>query len=228
MKQKWFFWIRILIFIGLGIALLAYGLYSMQLREPLNYTEHLDEVAVTVDGREITLGDMYFYVLYEEQVVESAAEVYDSEQTRHFWNIHTNQSFVQEEAKDNIMGMAVHDAIFYEMACRQQMVLSSEEKATLEHRRSDFWSDLYDIQKEELPVSYDKINRTMQHIALAQKAQAKLVEETEGVTYAGYDWQGKDYQRLMEAHEVKVNKKIWKRVLIGNVSLEHDTLITID
>lgn len=228
MKNTIRFVLRVTIFIGLAIVVLAYGVYSLQFREPLDYAENLDAVAVTVDGEELTLRDLYFYVLYEEQVVESAAEVYDDTQTRRFWNVHTNQSFVQEEAKDNILGMAVHDAIFYEIAQEQQMVLSTEEKQQLENRRNDFWSDLYDVQLETMPVEYEEVNRTMQHIALAQKAQLQMSRETEGASYAGFDWDGEDYKKLQESHEIKVNQKIWKRVIIGNISLRHDTLISID
>ena len=135
---------------------------------------------------------------------------------------------MQEEAKDNILGMAIHDAIFYRMAKEDNLVLTSDEKATLDARRDDFWADLYEVQMDTLPVSYDEVNTTMKHVALAQKAQTKLVEQTDGASYAGYDWQGKDYERLLEEHEVKINKKVWKRVIIGNISLRHDTLITID
>ena len=217
-----------MIFIGLAIAVLAYGVHSLHLREPLDYAENLDAVAVTVDGEDITLRDMYFYVLYEEQVVEEAAEIYDDSQTRRFWNVHTNQSFVQEEVKDNIIGMAVHDEVFYQMARERNLVLTSEEKTRLDHRRDDFWADLYDVQLDTLPVSYDEVNATMKHVALAQKAQGLLVDETEGVSYTGYNWDGKDYEQLLEEHDVKVNKKVWNRVIIGNVSLRHDTLISID
>ncbi|MBP5265830.1 MAG: hypothetical protein J6Z06_03295 [Lachnospiraceae bacterium] len=228
MKKKILFGCKIVIFIGLAVAVLAYGVHSMHLREPLDYAENLDTVAVTVDGEDITLRDMYFYVLYEERVVEDAAVIYDESQTRRFWNVHTNSSFVQEEAKENIMGMAVHDAVFYRMARDWQMVLTSDEKATLEHRRDDFWADLYDVQWDTLPVSYDEINVAMKHAALAQKAQQRLTDETDGASYAGYNWDGADYKRMMQDHTVKINKKVWNRVIIGNVSLRHDTLISID
>lgn len=228
MKKKIFFGCKIAIFIGLAVAVLAYGVHSMHLREPLDYAENLDAVAVTVDGEEITLRDLYFYVLYEEWVVEEAATVYDDTQTRRFWNIHTNSSFVQEEAKENILGMAVHDAIFYRMSQDWQMVLTSDEKAILDNRRNDFWTDLYDVQLETLPVSYDEVNAAMKRSALAQKAQQRMVDEHEGASYAGYNWDGTDYKRLKEEHTIKINKKVWNRVIIGNVSLRHDTLISID
>ena len=124
--------------------------------------------------------------------------------------------------------MAVHDAIFYKMSQDWQMVLTSDEKAILDNRRNDFWTDLYDVQLETLPVSYDEVNAAMKRSALAQKAQQRVVDEHEGASYAGYNWDGTDYKRLKEEHTIKINKKVWNRVIIGNVSLRHDTLISID
>ncbi|MCR4998985.1 MAG: hypothetical protein K6A05_04000 [Lachnospiraceae bacterium] len=228
MKSKLWFAVRLILCVGLAAAILAYGVHSLHLREPIDYASNLDLVAVTVDGTDLTLRDLYFYVLYEEKTVESIAEVYDKDQTRLFWNIHTNSSFVQEEAKDNVMGMAVHDWIMYQKAVEEHLVLSSEEKEKLESRRTDFWADLYDVQHDTMPVAYEDVNRTMMQVALAQKAQAKLAQAADGASFAGYNWDGEDYKHELSSHSVQINKKVWNRIIIGNVSLRHDTLITID
>ncbi len=221
--------LRIAIIITVIAAIGVASLLSFQNRQYLIYSENLDAVAVKVDVQELTLSDLAFYVLYEERNVEEKALVYDAKNTRAFWNIHTNQSFVQLSAKDAAMDMAVHDYLFYNAALENGLALSEEEKLALEQRRTDFWEDLYDVQKENLPVDYEVINESMRKIALAEKYQMKLAEET-GKTYAGYAYDGYDYEQWMKEHDVsvKVNKKVWDRINFGNVTLAHDVQVTME
>ena len=210
---------------ALGVAVLL----SHQNRQYLVYSENLDAVAVKVDVQELTLRDLAFYVLYEEQNVEEKALVYDAENTRAFWNVHTNQVFVQTDAKDAAMDMAVHDYLFYNAALENGLALNEEEKQALEQRRTDFWEDLYDVQKDNLPVDYEVINDSMRKIALAEKYQMLLATET-GKTFAGYSYDGYDYEQWLKENDVKikVNKKVWDRINFGNVTLVHDVQVTID
>ena len=210
---------------ALGVAVLL----SHQNRQYLVYSENLDAVAVKVDVQELTLRDLAFYVLYEEQNVEEKALVYDAENTRAFWNVHTNQAFVQTDAKDAAMDMAVHDYLFYNAALENGLALNEEEKQALEQKRTDFWEDLYDVQKDNLPVDYEVINDSMRKIALAEKYQMLLATET-GKTFAGYSYDGYDYEQWLKENDVKikVNKKVWDRINFGNVTLVHDVQVTID
>lgn len=210
---------------AVGVA----SLLSYQSRQYLIYSENLDAVAVKVDVQDLTLRDLAFYVVYEERSVEEKALVYDAKNTRAFWNVHTNQSFVQLSAKDAAMDMAVHDYLFYNAALECGMVLSEEEKTALEQRRTDFWEDLYDVQKDNLPVDYEVLNDSMRKIALAEKYQMRLATET-GKSYAGYSYDGYDYEQWLKENDVtvKVNKKVWDHINFGNVTLAHDVQVTID
>lgn len=221
--------LRVAVIVTVVAAVAVAALLSHQNRQYLVYSENLDAVAVKVDYQKLTLTDLAFYVLYEEQNVEEKALAYDPENTRAFWNVHTNQAFVQADAKDAAMDMAVHDYLFYNAALENGIALNEEEKQALEQRRTDFWEDLYDVQKENLPVDYEVINDSMRKIALAEKYQMQLAAET-GKTYAGYSYDGYDYEQWLEENDVsvKVNKKVWDRVNFGNVTLVHDTQVTID
>lgn len=55
----------------------AYNYHDM--KQNIVYNEHLEDVAVNVNGKELTLRDMAFYVAYEEMNVEKQALVYDSD-----------------------------------------------------------------------------------------------------------------------------------------------------
>ena len=55
----------------------AYNYHDM--KQNIVYNEHLEDVAVNVNGKELTLSNMAFYVAYEEMNVEKQALVYDSD-----------------------------------------------------------------------------------------------------------------------------------------------------
>lgn len=221
--------LRWLVIVTAFSALVLAALMGYQSREFLIYSENLDKVAVTVGTQELTLEDLAFYVIYEEHSVEEKALVYDSHNTMSFWNVHTNQAFVKTEAQKTAMNMAVHDYLFYDEALKCGLVLSEEEKEVLEDRRTDFWEDLYDVQKENLPVSYEVLNTSMGKIALAEKYQQKIVSE-QGTTYAAYNYDGYDYEQWLKENKIKIkiNKKVWERIPFGNVTLVHETQISLD
>lgn len=229
MKKKTDSILKVIVIITILAAVFLVAIMGYQSRQYLVYSENLDQVAVTVDTQELTLEDLAFYVIYEENVVEEKALVYDSENTRSFWNIHTNQVFIRTEAQNTAMDMAVHDYLFYDQALQCGLALSEEEKEALENRRTDFWEDLYDVQKENLPVSYETLNDSMRKIALAEKYQMKISKEN-GTTYASYAYDGYDYENWLKENgiKVKVNKKVWDRINFGNVTLVHKTQVTID
>ncbi|MCR5545916.1 MAG: hypothetical protein K6F30_05500 [Lachnospiraceae bacterium] len=210
-------------------AILLVALMGYESRQYLVYSENLDKVAVTVNIQDLTLEDLAFYVVYEENAIEEKALVYDEDNSLAFWNIHTNKVFVKTEARETAMNMAVHDYLFYDEALKCGLALSEEEKEALENRRTDFWEDLYDVQKENLPVSYETLNDSMRKIALAEKYQLKLAQEN-GTTFAAYGYDGYDYKQWMKENhvKVKVHKKVWDRINLGNITLVHKKQVTID
>lgn len=205
------------------VGLLIYGTYIGYLRRHrVDVLSSLDEVAVTVDGEDITLKDLGFYILFEEQKIEEEALVYNPKRTKDFWNTHTNGFFLQGQARNAVMEMAVHDRIMYNEAVEAGVVLNADEKQLLEDRRTDFWGDLYEEQLDRIPGDYDSVNRTMMQIAVGEKYQMALSEKMD-TSFAGLNWDGFDYEEVIKKeHSVKVNERIWNRVFLGDITLTHD------
>lgn len=209
----------------LCVAVMVYALLTMgNNRAKLNYQEHLEDTAVTVDSEEITFQDLAFYILYEEGKIEEQARIYNPDYTKDYWNLHTNDTFIQLEAKEVVLGMAVHDHLFYQMAVAEGMdTLTEEEEQELEYRTTDFWEDLLDIQWEKLPCSEETINEQIRLAAIAEKYQNYLAEEL-GPSQAAYKYDGYYYQQIMEQHQVKTNDKLWDRLVLGDITLSHGKL----
>lgn len=224
-RQQAKFWLRALIqaaAITAVVCVLIYvALTARGRREDIDVRKYADAVAVTVDGEDMTISDLAFYIMYEEMKVERQAEVYNPDNTRDYWNILMNGVYLSARVKDMVMGMAVHDRIFYNEAVRAGITLSTDEKAAMENRRTDFWEDLYPSQTENLIASRDDINHVIYEIGLAEKYQQQLSIQN-NVSYESYDWNGKLYEKLRdEEHTVKVNDRIWHRFHMGNNTLYH-------
>ena len=127
-KKSWGKYLVLLITTGLMILAVYYGLNR---NRTIDYLSSNDEVAAVVDGEDLTLGEVALYVLYVEKQVEKDAQLYNPENTRDYWNIHTNGIFIAADAKKSALGMAVHDMIFARAAEEQGIELSAEEKAYL-------------------------------------------------------------------------------------------------
>lgn len=216
--------LRFVILLALLLALTYMAFVSAERRTPINLRNHKNETVVRIDGDILTVKDMAFYIMYEECLVENEAEIYNKNSTKDFWNIHTNGYFMSAQAKKAALGMAVHDRIFYELALKNNIVLTEDEEEELRNSQNDFWDDLYPSQKENMLADSEDIDRTMYEIALAQKYQLSLAQE-KGFTYHSLDWNGYDYEQLEENElEVKVNKSFWHSVVFGEITIHHDTV----
>lgn len=193
--------------------------YRARTIDRIPYRKHLDDVAVTVDDIEYRFRDIAFYLAYEEQMVQQQAKVYDIERTDKYWNLRTEHSYLRLEAKDLAMDMAVHDAIFYQMALKEQITLTKEEQQYMENRKMDFWNDLEEEGQKKLGVSEEEIEEIFYHMALAQKQQ-QLVADREGVDYREYNVGESYYEALLAEHTYQINEKLWERLDFGKITLD--------
>ena len=212
--------LRAAVWAGVAACILYIGVRHYDTMQPLVYEEHMDDVAVTVDKEDLTLRDLSFYVLYEEYTVESDAVIYNKKNTRDFWNLHANGIFFKYAAKKYVMDMAVHDHLFYKGAMEEGITLSDGDKKALEDSYSDFLDDLFLQQKDSGLYDEKQIYDTMEQIVYAEKYRAYLAEKND-TTYGGYGYDGRDYERYLLDHEVKINDRVWDRISVGDNSLVH-------
>ena len=214
-------WLKNIILAIIMIALLVGLVHSWQSRQRLDYRDCLEETAFTVDGQAVKMKWLAFYVVYEEREVEKQAMVYHPDSTADYWNLHIDGHFIRQDAKDTMMQMAIHDYIYYQKAMEKGMTLDAKEQKMLENTISDFWMDLLDEQMDQIPVSDEYLIKTMQHIAMAEKYQAYVAEKNNR-SYSSYSWNGGYYEKWLESQDVEINDKIWDRIAVGNITLNHD------
>ena len=189
-------------------------------RQKLSFPESLDLVVVTVDGEQVTLREMAFYIAYEEGSMEDAAIIYNPDNTDEYWRLYTNHTFLREQAKQTVVDMTVHDTLFAQMAAEEGIVLSEAEEQYLANEQQDFWSDLTEEQRESLSVSEDTLDETMRKMALAQKYQS-ILAEMEQVDYEDYSIGGTEYEKLLAQHTCELDETTWERVPFGSITVDH-------
>ena len=190
-------------------------------REDIVYPNSLDLVVATVEQEEITLREFALYVAHQEMEVQKQANVYDPEDTRKYWNVHTDGVYISHAARNEAMSMAIHDELFYQFAMELQLKLTEEELQILQNDVDDFWFDLTDDGKEEkLGITKEDIYAAMEKIAYAQKAQY-ICAGMDGVDYSDYDYYEEVFLDFLSDYKYNVNDSVLNRLDFGDITLEH-------
>lgn len=218
MKRKFFITLALACVV---VVLVVYRETTAGTRGKLDYASSLDQVAAVVNGEELTLRRLAYYVAYEEALVEKQALIYNPENTSQYWNVHEKFDFIRVKARDTALQMAIHDVIFSNMADAEGVALDEGEEEQLIFEQTNFWQDLVEDEKTEgLGVVREDIFESMKRAALAQKYQS-IYEQINGVSAGTYDIEKEDYLVLLADQDYEIRTQVWRRVPFGDVTLQH-------
>lgn len=190
-------------------------------KDKFDYALALDEVAAVVNGEELTLRELAFYVAYEEAQVHRQALAYNPEKPTEYWNVRIDKMIVRAAARNAAIKMAVHDVLFSQLAEADGVALTEEEERILLDGQENFWQDLVeDGRADGLGVTKEDIFASMRRVALAEEYQA-IYEEAHGADAGAYDFDGKAYEEFLDTQDCKLRMDVWKRVDFGNVTLKN-------
>lgn len=216
MKKYRVLWIFSIIMLILAIL----SVNESKNRQALVYKDELEQVVATVQGQEITLQEFALYVAYQEMQVEAQAKIYNPENPKEYWGLHTNGQFISIATRDAAIGMAIHDELFYQLSQEMDITLSEEELAFLDSDVMDFWYDLTDYGGEEkLGITREDIYNSMYKVACAQKCQL-IYTEMKGLEYEDYNFSCEEYLEFLTEYEYSINDKVLERINFGYVTLE--------
>ncbi|MCR4782497.1 MAG: hypothetical protein K5851_07135 [Lachnospiraceae bacterium] len=209
--------------IGLLVfAFLVYGGYDRWRKSRvLDYRADRDYAFVHVNKEPITLGDVAYLIMFEEKRTEEQARVYNPRSPKDYWNTSDKGKILSIRVRNTILDMAVHDKIMYDLAIKDGVTLDEKDEKALKNTISDFWDDLYEGQEENCYVSKKVINEEIRKAAIVAKYQMKLAKEAK-VNDVRFNYEGEEYQKILKKYKVKVDKSFWRRVRVGEVTLDHD------
>ena len=191
-------------------------------REDLVYAESLDLVVAVVEDKELTLKDFAVYVAHQEAQVQELAILYDPENTRAYWNVHTDGTYISHAARNEAMSMAIHDELFYQLSQDLEITFSDEERKLLQNDVDDFWNDLVDEEKEKrLGITKEDVYDTMLKIACAEKCQM-IYAKMHGLDYNDFDFYEEEFLKFLEEYEYEVYDSVLSRIDFGDVTLVHE------
>lgn len=211
----------VLLFIVIVMAIYAGDVGAK--RGKLDYSKSLDLVAARVNGTELSLRSLAFYVAYEEAQVQEQALVYNPEDTSKYWNLHVDGIYIRVAARNAAIQMGIHDELFYEMAVADGIELNREEEEALASAQEDFCADLWeDGRTERLGVSEEDICASMRKAALAEKYQSIYAQLTDKA-FEDYSYGQGAYEELLEQQDYEICKNVWSKIDMGNITLDHES-----
>lgn len=211
----------VLVVVVLAAALLVLFLIAVThdlFTEDLVYADSLDLVAATVEGQDLTLYDLAFYIAYEEQAVNEQAYVYDPDHPDRYWNVHTNGEFLRVTARSTAVDMMIHDYVYATEAAANGLALSTEEKDACASSAEDFWNDLTQAQRDALGIPVEEVYTVCEQIGLAEKQMMKYAEQ-EGRDLAVFQVGGTAWEEKRDAMDIQYNERVLKRIEMGQVTV---------
>ena len=189
--------------------------------EWLVYADSLELVVADVNGQELTLRDLAFYIAYDEMFVEEQAQIYDAEDTSRYWNLKTNNVYVRQLSKQSVMEKAVHDEIFYQLAMAEKLELTQEEEVQLSNVQDAFWDNVMDNDKlERLGVTEKDLNDTLRKIGFAQKYQG-IYAAVHQLDMEDLEIEGEAYEMMLDDYSYQIKEWVWNKVNYGDITLVH-------
>ena len=189
--------------------------------EWLVYADSLELVVADVNGQELTLRDLAFYIAYDEMFVEEQAQIYDAEDTSRYWNLKTNNVYVRQLSKQSVMEKAVHDEIFYQLALAEKLELTQEEEVQLSNVQDAFWDNVMDNDKlERLGVTEKDLNDTLRKIGFAQKYQG-IYAAVHQLDMEDLEIEGEAYKMMLDDYSYQIKEWVWNKVNYGDITLVH-------
>lgn len=188
------------------------------------FEEHLEDTALTVGEKNITLKQASYYIIVIESNLNEQAKAFDSENPLKYWNTPLNNGsragYLSEQAKVDTIEACIRDAIYFEEAKNANIELTKEE---LEECEKDAISQEKNLSAQAVSVTgydykdvYDAVYRT--HIL--EKYMGILMSE--GYTEEELDVEGEYYTNVRNMYDVSVNDGLWKEVVLGQITVNGD------
>ena len=191
----------------------------------IDYSKHLDDIIFTVDGDEVDLRTLGYYIMKTEENVDEMAAVYDITDTYRFWNLHINHTYITTEAKEAVINTCIRDEVYVKEALKNDITLDKDELLSLEDDTEDELEGMSYIERKVLKYDYDQLYSILEKTALARKYALYMVETADWEDYnespaVAVEVGGEFYDEILSEHEININEKLWKKIRIGYITIQ--------
>lgn len=209
----------------LFVLIAAYTIYHI--RTAFVYEEDLAEPIVTIDGMVVTLKEISYYIMEVENTGDAFARVYNPDNPVEYWGLYMNEEirsgYVSDLARTAALDYCIRDNIYYLEAVRAGVELTDEEQESVRADAEDYYAQMTKRQREVTQLVTQDLELILEKVTLTQKYMVQLssqddVSVLEAVTLH-YDVGGDYYENLIKSYTIDINKRIWKQVHPGHVTI---------
>jgi hypothetical protein len=197
--------IAVLLLMLLLIGSIRLSYYQYDHTEEFVFSEHLDETAVEIDGEEIPLQELSYYIMVLEEKIEEMAVVYDEEDPDAFWRIYTNGDFLVNTAEELAMETCIKDNLYTMEAEKIRLTLDEDDETQIEEEVDTLCEEMTDKQKQVTGLDKELLTQIKKKQYLSAKYELLAGEDA--------------YDSVYAAHTVKINTKLWDKVKLGTITI---------
>lgn len=208
-----------------GVLIVCLSLMSLSLsacgKKEVLPADNKEEVILTIDDREVTLGDLAYYIYSVEQLVQQQAYVYDKDDPTLYWKLYTNGKFLKLLAKDMCLERAERDFILADEADNKGIKLSEEQTEGARDFAEETFSDIDSTIINRLGLTQDMLTETILRAQLAEY-YAKTIVEEESLAEDDLKVGGSYYNTLKDKHNIEVKEDEWEEVEFGKITVNFE------
>lgn len=208
-----------------GVLIVCLSLMSVSLsacgKKEVLPADNKEEVILTIDDREVTLGDLAYYIYSVEQLVQQQAYVYDKDDPTLYWKLYTNGKFLKLLAKDMCLERAERDFILAAEADNKGIKLSEEQTEGARDFAEETFSDIDSTIINRLGLTQDMLTETILRAQLAEY-YAKTIVEEESLAEDDLKVGGSCYNALKDKHNIEVKEDEWEEVEFGKITVNFE------
>lgn len=208
-----------------GVLIVCMSLMSLSLsacgKKEVLPADNKEEVILTIDDREVTLGDLAYYIYSVEQLVQQQAYVYDKDDPTLYWKLYTNGKFLKLLAKDMCLERAERDFILAAEADNKGIKLSEEQTEGARDFAEETFSDIDSTIINRLGLTQGMLTETILRAQLAEY-YAKTIVEEESLAEDDLKVGGSYYNALKDKHNIEVKEDEWEEVEFGKITVNFE------
>ena len=186
-------------------------------------TEHFDESAISVNspsGRTytLTMGELGYYILRLERVVDEKARAYDSDNPSAYWKIRISTkdkaSYVTTLARETVLDYSERDLIYAADAEEAGLTLTEEELKQVRLESGRFYLRMSEEEKNATGLTAESLESIMCREALAKKRMesADAKDTDVGSAY---------YTELKDRYDIQRNDDELSKLRVGYITINN-------
>ncbi|MBP9997207.1 MAG: hypothetical protein KBT19_08110 [Lachnospiraceae bacterium] len=187
------------------------------------YSEHLDETVMTINGTDITLKEMSYYIARSEEIIQDMAVKYNPADPMDFWKTHfsagTDSQFTDAYAKSQAEEMCIYCMIMDNEANQNGLALSEDDKQLAADEAEQMFGQLSKGALDNTRLDLETICKLKEKEQVARN-YVLLLADTKNISADELDYHGDYYlNTIRPAYDVQINGAVWNPVKLGKITV---------